>query len=296
MHSTFQRLNNITSLATTYLMVLLSLISIASYLALPPVNMGRIDVKDLIIQHGRLRRYAAKNEELASIRFDLTTDLTTLLTSYNTKQLFLYLTASYETDPSLDVPQVNHEVVLWDRIITRADTRDFRAVGNKMVGKTKGKKGRGKIRVEEGKNVYTWRDPSGSFKNIPSANLTLHYSLMPYVGLISSGIAATAQGPIALPEPLFFLPHKDMSDSEVENESLRDKKKKAGDLTIFHVKVTTSFDKVFKGFADKYGIRDGVYRFLYYSHRLGEKQTPSDFGMRPGHRYGISAEVLQEGG
>ncbi|EIW67731.1 hypothetical protein TREMEDRAFT_45221 [Tremella mesenterica DSM 1558] len=202
MHSTFQRLNNITSLATTYLMVLLSLISIASYLALPPVNMGKIDVKDLIIQYGRLRRYAAKNEELASIRFDLTTDLTTLLTSYNTKQLFLYLTASYETDPSLDVPQVNHEVVLWDRIITRADTRDFRAVGNKMVGKSKGKKGRGKIRVEEGKNVYPWRDPSGSFKNIPSANLTLHYSLMPYVGLISSGIAATAQGPIALPEPL----------------------------------------------------------------------------------------------
>ena len=87
------------------------------------------------------------------------TDLTELLNFYNTKQLFLYLTATYD-EPSAGA---SHEVVLWDRIITRADTRDFRAVGKK-VAQSKGKKGRGKVRVEEGKNKYPWRHPSGSFR------------------------------------------------------------------------------------------------------------------------------------
>lgn len=30
-------------------------------------------------------------------------------------------------------------------------------------------------------------------RDIPYANLTLHYSLMPYVGYLTSGIAATAE-------------------------------------------------------------------------------------------------------
>jgi len=39
-------------------------------------------------------------------------------------------------------------------------------------------------------------------REIPTANMTLYYSIMPYVGILSSGVAATAQGPITLPEVL----------------------------------------------------------------------------------------------
>jgi signal peptidase complex subunit 3 len=49
MFSSLQRLNHITSLATTYVMILLGLISVASYLALPAVPLGKLDVKDLIM-------------------------------------------------------------------------------------------------------------------------------------------------------------------------------------------------------------------------------------------------------
>lgn len=49
MYSTLQRLNNLTSLATTYVMVLLGLISIASFLSVPSVDTGSIDIKDLIM-------------------------------------------------------------------------------------------------------------------------------------------------------------------------------------------------------------------------------------------------------
>lgn len=36
--------------------------------------------------------------------------------------------------------------------------------------------------------------------NVHMANLTLHYNVMPYVGLLTSGVAATAQGEIAIPK------------------------------------------------------------------------------------------------
>lgn len=49
MYSTLNRLNHLSSLATTYVLVLLGLISVASYLAVPPVNVGKIDIKDLIM-------------------------------------------------------------------------------------------------------------------------------------------------------------------------------------------------------------------------------------------------------
>nr|XP_018262144.1 signal peptidase [Kwoniella dejecticola CBS 10117]OBR84302.1 signal peptidase [Kwoniella dejecticola CBS 10117] len=175
MYSTLQRLNHISSLATTYVMILLGLISIASFLSLPSVDVGKVEIKDLIVQKGRLRRWGARQEELASLKFDIRTDLNPLLNSYNTKQLFVYLTASYEEQNTGNA----HEVVLWDRIIQRAEIRDIRAVGNK--------------------NKYQWRNPSGTFKDVEYANMTLHYSLMPYVGVLSSGVAATAQGPVTIP-------------------------------------------------------------------------------------------------
>lgn len=49
MYSTLQRLNHLSSLATTYIMILLGLISVASFLSIPSVDNGKIDVKDLIM-------------------------------------------------------------------------------------------------------------------------------------------------------------------------------------------------------------------------------------------------------
>lgn len=109
-------------------------------------------------QRGRMQRWRAQPEEIASLRFDLQADLTPLLNSYNTKQLFLYLTASYDDEASGDA----HEVVLWDRILTRSDMRDFRTVGNAVARKNRSH--RSKVRIEDVKNKYIWRNPSRSFK------------------------------------------------------------------------------------------------------------------------------------
>lgn len=94
------------------------------------------------------------------MRFDVQVDLQPLLESYNTKQLFLYLTAAYD---DIDGAAA-HEVVLWDRIITRGDMRDIRAVGKKMPRAKASRRGRGNLRVEQAKNKYLWKSPTGSFK------------------------------------------------------------------------------------------------------------------------------------
>ena len=49
MHSSLNRLNHLSSLATTYILILLGLISLASYYTLPAVDVGRVDIKDLIV-------------------------------------------------------------------------------------------------------------------------------------------------------------------------------------------------------------------------------------------------------
>lgn len=92
------------------------------------------------------------------MRFDMRTDVTPLLNSYNTKQLFLYLTAEYTDDVTGDT----HEVVLWDRIITRGNTKDFRSTGDAVARKNRSP--RPKLHIDDVKIKYTWRNPSRSFK------------------------------------------------------------------------------------------------------------------------------------
>ncbi|BEJ17041.1 hypothetical protein CspHIS471_0604420 [Cutaneotrichosporon sp. HIS471] len=193
MYSTLQRLNHYGSISTTFVMVLLGLISLASFFTLPVIEPGSVSVNDVIIRRGRINHWGP-TEEIASMRFDMRTDLTPLLNSYNTKQLFMYLTAAYVDDVSGDT----HEVVLWDRIITRGNIKDFRSTGDAVARKNRSP--RPTIRMDDVKNKYMWRNPSRSFKNIHNANITLSYHLMPYVGLVTSGVAATARGMVEIPD------------------------------------------------------------------------------------------------
>ena len=62
--------------------------------------------------------------DLGFLTFDLQADLTPLF-NWNVKQLFLYLTAEYETQAN-----VVNQVVLWDKIIQRGENAvlDYRWV------------------------------------------------------------------------------------------------------------------------------------------------------------------------
>lgn len=73
--------------------------------------------------------YSASREkhDLGFLTFDLQTDLTSLF-NWNVKELFLYLTAEYQTDNN----ELN-QVVLWDKILLRGENAvlDFKNMNTK---------------------------------------------------------------------------------------------------------------------------------------------------------------------
>ena len=90
------------------------------------------------------------------LTFDLQADLTPLF-NWNVKQLFLYLTAEYETKNN-----VVNQVVLWDKIIQRGENAilDYRSMNTKY---------------------YFWDDGNGLL-NHQNVTMTLSWNIIPNAG------------------------------------------------------------------------------------------------------------------
>jgi len=176
MHSIYQRINGISALLSSCLIALLAAIALSG-LAIQIYRgepTGALQVKPLRVMKGRSENFGGKKQEFAFYQFDYEGDLTSLF-DWNTKQLFLYLSAEYVNEQG-----AKNDVVLWDRIVRR--------------------KKDAKIRIKGAKNKYRFRELSRSFEGSTPVNFTLKYNLMPYVGVLTFGeIGRTA-------EPLPFLP------------------------------------------------------------------------------------------
>lgn len=68
---------------------------------------------------GRPHYYSTKREEYAQIRFDLDADLSPLF-NWNTKQLFVYVYATYSSSDNADTQLRPTEAIIWDSIIPAA--------------------------------------------------------------------------------------------------------------------------------------------------------------------------------
>ncbi|KIJ49347.1 hypothetical protein M422DRAFT_224970 [Sphaerobolus stellatus SS14] len=176
MHSIYQRINGISALLSSCLLALLGAIALSS-LAIqtyrgPPA--GALEVTPLSVVRGRAENFGKKKQEFAFYKFDYEGDLTSLF-DWNTKQLFLYLSAEYINEQG-----AKNDVVIWDRIIRRKKDAH--------------------VRVRGAKNKYRFRELSRSFEGASPVNFTLKYNLMPYVGVLTFGeIGSTS-------EPIPFLP------------------------------------------------------------------------------------------
>ncbi|KAK2460894.1 hypothetical protein APHAL10511_007364 [Amanita phalloides] len=152
-------------------MALLAAIALSSFLFQVDPK-GTVDITSLKVYHASARRYQNKKQELAFVNFNITADLSSLF-HWNTKQLFVYLQAEYDNTQG-----DKNAIVIWDRIIRRKEDAYINFAG---------------------KNKYKLRDLSSSFKNVPPANFSLKYNVMPYVGILTYGEAAKAADPIAFP-------------------------------------------------------------------------------------------------
>ncbi|KAK7012699.1 signal peptidase subunit 3 [Favolaschia claudopus] len=170
MHTLFSRINNTSALLSSCVMGLLAAIAISSILIQffeSPIEGGSVLVKKVKITHGRGRQY---KYEHAHVDFEVDADLSSLF-NWNTKQLFLYVDAEYT-----NARGVKNAVVIWDRIVRRkADAKIHYA----------------------GKQKYHFKD-TNTFRDA-QAIYTLRYNVMPHVGALVYGVAASTNASVPFP-------------------------------------------------------------------------------------------------
>lgn len=161
---------------------------------------------------GRPNYFATRREEYAQIRFDLDADLSSLF-NWNTKQVFLYVLATYpgSTSPT-NATTTTVESVIWDAVIPapqspyslaalrdrfmpdphmrRAQVRAKRAAKDKNKSKGKGTgagadkntKKIGVLRLWNQRPKYTITDITGKIGPRSNTSLVVGWNLQPWVG------------------------------------------------------------------------------------------------------------------
>ncbi|KAG8928467.1 hypothetical protein FRC01_005901 [Tulasnella sp. 417] len=100
---------------------------------------------------------------------------------WNAKQLFVYITADYEHNSEAKGGRkiIDNRVVIWDRIIRDKESAKLNLVNQRPK--------------------YPLRDYSKSWSNALPAHYTIHYDVMPYVGILTSGTAGQTTNPVNFP-------------------------------------------------------------------------------------------------
>lgn len=119
-----------------------------------------VNIKTTQVAVKNVPDYSASREknDLGVLRFNIQTDLSPLF-NWNVKQLFVYLTAEYQTKDN----QIN-QVVLWDKIILRGDNAvlDFKSMSTKY---------------------YFWDDGNG-LRGHKNVTMYLSWNIIPNAGLL----------------------------------------------------------------------------------------------------------------
>jgi len=161
MHSVTSRLNTVFTFFGTTAAVLACLVALTDVIhnSDPPVDVQLKEVKRFSTLRGR--------QDQAVLSLSLKADLRSAF-SWNTKQLFVYLQAEYET-PDNELNQVS----LWDTIIERREDAllDMRSL----------------------RQEYPLLDQGKNLRSLP-INLTLVWNVMPKVGYLYARSKSFAVG------------------------------------------------------------------------------------------------------
>lgn len=91
---------------------------------------------------GRPHYYSTKKEEYAIIKFSLDADLSSLFT-WNTKQVFVYVTAEWPDNSAGSTANATNKAVIWDSIITSPSADHLTNIGpvakRKLIKSAQGK-------------------------------------------------------------------------------------------------------------------------------------------------------------
>ncbi|KAK3717464.1 Signal peptidase complex subunit [Vermiconidia calcicola] len=211
MHSSLVRIQNVFGYFTSVAFAVAAAVAVSVLLS-SQTPSASLELKNVQVVKGRPHYYSTKREEYAHVKFDLDAgmrlafpqpppsklthpDLTSLF-NWNTKQIFMYITASYpSTSPSIPPS----EAVIWDAIIP-SDHAPFHPntyihptsktpPKSKSKSKSKGKPypegaSAGIVKLSNQKPKYQITDVSGKIAERENATLSLHWNVQPWVGAL----------------------------------------------------------------------------------------------------------------
>ncbi|KAK0635197.1 signal peptidase subunit-domain-containing protein [Bombardia bombarda] len=194
MYSSIVRAQNSFGFFTTVVFVVASLIAVSDLLTPRAPAVGTLKTTNVQVVRGRPHYYSSKKEEYAVIKFSLDADLSSLFT-WNTKQVFVYVTAEWPATPAVTGTPSNttlNQAVIWDTIITAPSADHLANIGpaalKKLQKSAAGKSidpSRGKLSIKNQRPKYQITHPSGKIAETDNVVLKLHYNVQPWVGLLT---------------------------------------------------------------------------------------------------------------
>ncbi|KAF7596566.1 hypothetical protein BBP40_000966 [Aspergillus hancockii] len=199
MHSTLNRAQAVFGFFTTVALFVAGFAALSVLLFPTDTVKADVSLKDVKVIKGRPHYYSNKKEEYAQMRFDLDTDLTPVF-NWNTKQLFVYVYASYSSSDkeSTNLPQ--SESIIWDTIIPAPESsysfsalqaRFFPSKSSSSAKRSTTKKtskkepaAPGILRLRNQRAKYQISDITGKIAERSNVTLAVGWNVQPWVGAL----------------------------------------------------------------------------------------------------------------
>ncbi|KAK8100854.1 signal peptidase subunit family protein [Apiospora kogelbergensis] len=187
MYNSLTRIQNVFGFFTTVAFVVAAFIA-ASDFTYDRTPSAHVKTTNVQVVKGRPHYYSTKKEEYAIMKFSLDADLSSLFT-WNTKQVFVYVTAEWTNPP---FGEITNSAVIWDTIITTPSSDHLANIGpatmkklrKSAAGKPVDPK-RGLLSLKNQRPKYQITHPTGRIAETSDVRLRVHYNVQPWVGFLT---------------------------------------------------------------------------------------------------------------
>ncbi|KAB8234738.1 signal peptidase complex subunit SPC3 [Aspergillus alliaceus] len=243
MHSTLNRAQAVFGFFTTVALFVAGFAALSVLLYPTDAANTAVTLRDVKVIKGRPHYYSNKKEEYAQMRFDLDADLSSLF-NWNTKQLFVYVYASYSSSDNESSLLPQSDSIIWDTIIPApespysfaalqerffpAKTSSKRTAGAKKAIK-KDKAAPGVLRLRNQRAKYQIGDITGKMAERNNVTLSVGWNVQPWVGALwwspGSGAVPRTEGSTRRSKPFVFPALKTKANTKgAEGQAQQEKK------------------------------------------------------------------------
>ncbi|EDP51171.1 hypothetical protein KXV98_006607 [Aspergillus fumigatus] len=235
MHSSLSRAQGVFGFFTTVALFVAGVAALSVLLYPAHDAKAEVALKNVQVIKGRPNYYSTKKEEYAQIRFDLNADLSSLF-NWNTKQIFVYVYASYSSSDKKSSLIPNSESIIWDTIISapespysfnallqrffptksssspRKNQKQSVSASKKTSASKKETPAPGVLRLSNQRAKYQISDITGKLAERKNVTLSVGWNVQPWVGALwwspGSGAVPRTAGTVVSSEAFDFPPVK----------------------------------------------------------------------------------------